>query len=131
MSAKPRRFFLVDDNEIDLTVNAKLIQIAGLAEKVIAFQTAQDFLTAVKEDDEITSFDNIVLLDIMMPIMNGFECAEVFSALPNSIADYFRVYVLSSTIDRNDLRRAGEIPVVLRVLEKPLDTYQLRELLNS
>jgi CheY-like chemotaxis protein len=130
MSTKPRRFFLVDDNEIDLTVNEKLLTLSGLTNDVLTFLDAPSFLSAIQQDPHIQSYENILLLDIMMPGMNGFECAESFAALPSTITAEFRVYVLSSTIDRNDIRRASEIPIVKRVLEKPLDVFLLVDLLS-
>jgi len=128
---KPIRIFLVDDNEIDLVVNAKLVRLGRITEDVISYHEGALFISAVAEMSDFANFQNVLLLDIMMPKMNGFECAIAFGELSPKITDHFKVFVLSSSIDRGDIRRAEEIPSVLRVLEKPLDTYLLKGLISS
>jgi CheY-like chemotaxis protein len=128
---KPVRIFLVDDNEIDLVVNEKLLLLAHLADTVVPFSEAPAFLERVAGAADLDRFHNVLLLDIMMPGMNGFECATAFAALPEEITRHFQVFVLSSSIDRNDIRRADEIRIVQRVLEKPLDAYILKGLISQ
>lgn len=128
---KKLRVYLVDDNDIDLTVNNKLVQLAEITSDIISFSSATSFLEKIKGDTELDQWDNVLLLDIMMPVMSGFDCMEEFEKLPDSITGQFKVYMLSSSIDRNDIRRAEQTKFVKRVLEKPLDTYLLKRLLND
>lgn len=128
---KKLRVYLVDDNDIDLTVNNKLIQLAEITMDIVSFSSASSFLEKIKTDTELDQWDNVLLLDIMMPVMSGFDCMVEFEKLPNTITDHFRVFMLSSSIDRNDIRRAEQTKFVKRVLEKPLDTYLLKRLLND
>lgn len=128
---KKLRVYLVDDNDIDLTVNNKLIQLAEITTDIISFSSATSFLEKIKSDTELDQWDNVLLLDIMMPVMSGFDCMVEFEKLSDSITNQFRVFMLSSSIDRNDIRRAEQTKFVRRVLEKPLDTYLLKRLLND
>lgn len=129
--SKPVRIFLVDDNDIDLTVNSRLILLAEMTQNVIMFNNAAAFLTAIQEDEKLEDFSNVLLLDIMMPGMSGFDCMEAFETLSEKYTSPFTVFMLSSSIDRNDIRRAEATKFVRRVLEKPLDTYILKRLLNE
>jgi CheY-like chemotaxis protein len=123
-------FFLVDDNDIDIAVNSKLLALSGAGEKVISFSGARKFLDYLAENaDGILTHRCVLLLDIMMPNMNGFECVEAFAFLPEEIKKNFTIFMLSSTIDRNDIKRAESTGLVKRVLEKPLDIYLLKKLL--
>jgi CheY-like chemotaxis protein len=63
----------------------------------------------------------------MMPVINGFDCLEHLHQLPEERRKHYSVYMLSSTIDRNDIMRAEAYPLVKKVLEKPLDVYQLKK----
>lgn len=128
---KELRVFLVDDNDIDLTVNNKLIQLAEITRDIVVFSSATAFLNKIQNDAALDQWDNILLLDIMMPGMSGFDCMVEFEKLPDSITSQFRVFMLSSSIDRNDIRRAEQTKFVKRVLEKPLDTYLLKRLLKE
>ena len=123
-------FFLVDDNDIDIAVNSKLLSLSGLGEKVHSFSGARKFLEFVSDHtEEISKNPAVLLLDIMMPNMTGFDCLEEFNQLPVDIKKNFIIFMLSSTIDRNDIKRAEATGLVKRLLEKPLDIYLLKTLL--
>ena len=58
---KQLRVFLVDDNDIDLTVNNKLIQLAEITRDIVVFSSATAFLNKIKDSDEDVwkTFDDI------------------------------------------------------------------------
>ena len=41
-----------------------------------------------------------------------------------------RIYMLSASIDRQELRKAEADPSVIALMEKPLDVYMFRQLLD-
>ncbi len=129
MTGEKVRVFLVDDNDIDLAVNGKLLRIARIADEVHTFQQPRLFLESLPALNDLTEFLNVLLLDIMMPGMNGFEFMHEFLRLPEEVTSKFRIFMLSSTIDRRDIQNAEKTPLVQRVLEKPLDTYLLKSLI--
>lgn len=125
-------FHLVDDNDIDLAVNSKLLELSGISKNIKMYSGATAFLNALEQDP--ASFQvskNIVLLDIMMPHINGFDCLDRLSALPHEVHSVLRVYMLSSSIDRRDIQRAESYALVEKVLEKPLDIYALQNYLRN
>ena len=124
--------YLVDDNDIDIAVNSKLLELGNMGKHVRSFGSAIRFMNELRTNPSaFIGHQNLLLLDIMMPAMNGFEFMNEFQHMPKEITDTFTVYMLSSTIDRNDIRRAEATPHVLRVLEKPLDIYLLKNLLHN
>jgi CheY-like chemotaxis protein len=126
------RFHLVDDNDIDMAVNNKLLQIADISEYIRSYSSATQFLDEINSKPaEFSEGDHVVLLDIMMPKMNGFECLDELQKLPEEFRSHLTVYMLSSSIDRNDIRRAEGYALVHKVLEKPLDIYLLKKSLES
>lgn len=119
---------LVDDNDIDIAVNTKLLQLAEIGGEVVVYSSGTEFLTKIQADPaRWMAQKNVVLLDIMMPGLTGFQCMDQFNELDSTLTDKFYVFMLSSTIDRNDIKRAENTPRVHRVLEKPLDVYQLKK----
>jgi CheY-like chemotaxis protein len=126
------RFHLVDDNDIDMAVNNKLLQIADISEHIHSYSGAMQFVDEINgHRAEFSEGDHVVLLDIMMPKMNGFECLDELEKMPEEIKSHLKVYMLSSSIDRNDIRRAEGYTLVHKVLEKPLDIYLLKKSLES
>lgn len=126
------QFHLVDDNDIDIAVNTKLLQLAQISPHITSYSSATSFLEKINAHTEaFLTTTNVVLLDIMMPNINGFECLERLSQLPEELKSHILVFMLSSSIDRNDIRRAESYPMVQKVLEKPLDIYLLKKSLEG
>jgi len=124
-------FHLVDDNDIDIAVNSKLLQIAKISENIHTYNGAGKFLDHVKSDSFDLSVPNVVLLDIMMPNINGFECLDRLELMPEKIKERITVFMVSSSIDRNDIRKAESYDLVEKILEKPLDIYLLKKYLED
>jgi len=121
---------LIDDNEIDTSVNEKLIKLANLTGNVRTFNSSTQALAFLRENhDQLLPFINVVLLDILMPEMNGFACLKKMASMDEPLKERMCVYMLSSSIDRLDIMKADAEPMVRRVLEKPLDVYLLKKIL--
>lgn len=121
-------FHLVDDNDIDIAVNSKLLQIAKISDKILTYSGAGKFLDFIQSDQFDTSVPHVVLLDIMMPVINGFECLDRLEQMDASIKSHITVFMVSSSIDRNDIRKAESYTLVEKILEKPLDIYLLKKI---
>ncbi len=123
---------LIDDNDIDIAVNSKLLSLAKIGDEVMVYSSGPQFIENISNHHrQLNEADNIVLLDIMMPGMNGFQTMELFNSLDAEMTTSFHIFMLSSSIDRNDIKNAEATPRVLQVLEKPLDVYQLRRLIEG
>lgn len=72
---------------------------------------------------------DVILLDLFMPSWDGWQFLEAFRELdPDRVKDV-RVFVLSSSINPEDHRRAGAYPQVLGVLTKPVSADTLMALI--
>jgi CheY-like chemotaxis protein len=124
--------FLVDDNEIDIVVNSKLLRLANVTDSITAFNSGGQMMSYFSEHAKaLSSQVNVILLDIQMPEKDGFECLDDLATLPKKFIKSTKVFMLSASIDRNDILRAEQKGGVVRVMEKPLDVYLLQRLLKS
>jgi CheY-like chemotaxis protein len=125
--ASTKSFMIIDDSYIDRLVAGMILKRnfndARIYEASDGRQ-AIDWLVANQ-----LSFGNrlIILLDIMMPQMNGFEFLELFENLDDVIKKKITIVMLSSTIDPEDIERARKHAQVKKLLSKPLSANELKE----
>jgi len=118
---KDQKILLVDDDPIFLM----LAELAIKKErsnveifKVFNGEEAIDFLSKEEVDT--------IFLDLNMPIMNGWEFLE---ALGKTEFSENKIFILTSSIDPSDKKRADENPLVAFMLEKPLNREKIEKTL--
>lgn len=122
-------FFLIDDSTFDLFIYEKLLKKSGITDSVRTFNSAHDALKhLVSEADSLP--DSIILLDLQMPDMNGFEFIDEFDQLPESLHKKIKLFMLSSTIDTRDIDKAKASRHIIDLLPKPLEISTLKRKLE-
>lgn len=112
------RVMLIDDSESDLLYTRIILQRASVPYEVLAFETAQDALRVLKAEREPV---DLILLDINMPGMNGFEFLEAYQALRGDQQADAVVVMLTSSPDAADRQRALAFSCVKGYVTKPID----------
>ena len=94
---------LIDDSKIDNAVNKKLLTLSRISEDIEVFTSAQDSLSRIKEVSDSWTSPRLVLLDLLMPEMDGMQWLKEFRKMSQAVQDITKVYVLSASIDRKQL----------------------------
>ncbi len=126
---KSRSIMLVDDNKIDLFIHGEVIKKTGFGGKVICFTSGGDALNHLSDING--EWPDIILLDIHMPIMNGFDFLTRYEKLPEANRQKCKVVMVSSSLDSEDLKKAKTNSEVADFLGKPLDHEKLSALFAS
>ena len=122
-------FFLIDDSTFDLFIYEKLLKKSGITDSVRTFNSARDALKhLVSEADSLP--ESVILLDLQMPDMNGFEFIDEFDHLPESLHNKIKLFMLSSTIDTRDIDKAKASRHIIDLLPKPLEISTLKRKLE-
>jgi CheY-like chemotaxis protein len=122
-------FMIIDDSAFDLFTQEKLLMKSGLASRVTTFASPQQALEHL--DRLISICKTVILLDLQMPDLNGFQFTEEFAKLPESIKSNIRIFMISSTVDSSDIEEAESNPHIIKLLSKPLEISVLRALLEK
>jgi len=117
---------LIDDSSFDLFIYEKLLIKSGITSSVKTFNSARDALKHLIGQAENLP-DIIILLDLQMPDMNGFEFIDEFGQLPETLRQKVRIFMLSSTIDTRDIEKAKASQHIIDLLPKPLEIPFLKK----
>ncbi|WP_183567238.1 response regulator [Mucilaginibacter sp. SP1R1] len=127
---KPVSVLLIDDDEINNFISIKLIKKALLNTEIMACvngKFAIDQLSEIQRKDP-DKMPDYILLDINMPIMNGWEFLEEFKRLNIDPAGKSQIYIISSSVFSNDINKAKSYPLVKDFISKPLNVEKIKEL---
>ena len=120
------RVLLVEDNELNREIAREVLEMAGLTvEEAENGQIAVDMFSASK-----TGYYSLVLMDIQMPIMNGYDAAAAIRALQRP--DALRVPILAMTANAfvEDIQ-AAKAAGMNEHLAKPIDFEALGSVLKK
>jgi CheY-like chemotaxis protein len=130
---KPIRcILLIDDDPDDNYLHHLIIEESGLFDTVRIVENGQkglDYLTQTDHPDYARP--DVILLDINMPGMNGFEFLERYGQLDQSLRSRLVLLMLTTSINSADTKRATQINDVKGYLPKPLTKAMLEKIMND
>lgn len=121
-----KKVLLVDDNEMFRFLNGKILEKSGLAEQVESTHSAREALAMLRKmAGSLLDLPDVVILDLMMPDMDGLEFIQQFSLLPESVTNNVKIALLSSYISPEDKALSLSYDAVIDVIDKPLNKEKL------
>lgn len=124
-----RKVMIVDDDEVSNFVCTSTIEQAGISNDIIAFLTARDALDFIEQAiaNAVELLPDLILLDINMPVMNGWDFMEAYKKLMPTINKNIVIIILTSSVYQKDKEKAGTYAEISDFASKPLDTSVLLE----
>lgn len=120
------RVLLVEDNELNRELATVILEDLGLI-----VDTAQNGIEAVEKVKKLTvELYDVILMDIQMPLMNGYEAARTIRSLKNEKLASIPIIALSANAFDEDKERSLVVGMNAHIA-KPLNNDELIRTIND
>lgn len=131
MLTPPLHFIVIDDSKLNCFIAEKIIRNNPAETSVHVFMEASEALDYIAHRPDSESFSRtIVIVDIQMPVMNGFEFVESFERLPARTRVQYDIFMISSSVNESDHSRISNYQSVKKLMQKPLTKEMLAYIID-
>jgi response regulator RpfG family c-di-GMP phosphodiesterase len=123
---------VIDDEELD-SVIFKIIMKRVLTDPHIeSFKNAKIAIEKLSEinKENPEHLPDYIFLDLTMPEMNGWQFLAEFDKLKIDPLKKSKIYILSSSINNDDITRSKSNPLVTDFVSKPLDFNKIKNIFS-
>ena len=121
-----KTIWVIDDDIIYKTIMKKIIQKSEKFSKTLTFSNGEEGINALKSlQKNNEQLPDIILLDIDMPVMDGWGFMSEIELLIPLLQCSIPIYISSSSIAIEDKLRAKNNPNILGYMSKPISLEDL------
>lgn len=119
--------WIVDDDHIYVYAAQKQLSLHAAIKHTSVFANGKLAMDALNELlSKKASLPRIILLDINMPVMDGWEFMEAFNALADDALRTVAIFMVSSSIYEEDTERAKTYKQIKQYIQKPLNKEKIK-----
>ena len=121
---------IIDDDPVFVFGTKKIMELANFSSSIMVFHNGHEALQKLKPIIEKgENIPEVILLDLNMPIMDGWEFLDEFIEIPTS--KQITIYNVTSSVDPADSKRAEKYDNVSNYLVKPIRSEDLKSILEN
>jgi CheY-like chemotaxis protein len=121
-----KNILLVDDDSIANFLIEKIVQSTGLARNIYKALNGKEALTFFQDEKDESVLPEVVLLDLNMPIMNGFEFLKAFHSL--QLKENVLIILVTSSSNPSDIEQAKSLGIRY-YLTKPISAETIKSIM--
>lgn len=129
---KIKNICVIDDDKIFQYLTHRVITDTHLVKEIEIFSNGLDaihFLESVSLDKK--KLPDIILLDLFMPVMDGWAFLNEYVELQSKLAKKIPIYIVSSSIDPIDIQKSKSINSVIDFIVKPMTKEIFLQIMKS
>jgi CheY-like chemotaxis protein len=125
MQENSKQVFVVDDDEIFHFILKKMLEQQTKGLKVTSFLCAEDAIAQL-EHLPVASRPSLIILDMNMQRMNGWDFIDAYRDLKSSLMLQIPIIMCSSSMDMRDMQKVKRTPELMAYITKPLDPVKVK-----
>ncbi len=115
------KVFIIDDDPIHQRIAQIMIDKHQIYEEYKSYTEAGKALEFLQENSSVAeNLPDVILLDLNMPVVDGWDFLDQFDKLKDSMAKPIRIFIVSSSVDEKDILRSHNYSYVHGFISKPL-----------
>tara|TARA_R110002051_G_scaffold325871_1_gene432735 strand:- start:28593 stop:29000 length:408 start_codon:yes stop_codon:yes gene_type:complete len=130
--SKFKSICIIDDDPICVFGIRKMIDQVNFFNEIAVYanglEAIQDFKKKLVENLPLPS---TILLDLNMPIMDGWDFLEDFKKIPFEDRKNVRIHIVSSSVDSRDLTKANSYKEVNNFFTKPITKENIDRVIDE
>ena len=125
--------YVVDDDRIYHFLLKNLFKQNGITINATFFNNGQEAIEAIKATRNAgEEMPDLILLDVNMPIMNGWQFLEEYDKIKVALPKLSTIYMISSSNDEVDINKAkGYGDIVVDYFLKPICKEDLDKIFTT
>jgi CheY-like chemotaxis protein len=129
MIAPSKYVVLIEDDQAMNYYHQRLFVKQDFADEVLSYHFAVEALNGIKSLQQVTLL--YIFLDLNMPQMDGWHFIEELEKLKFDSNTQIKLFVLSSSVNPNDMMKAKQNSAVTDYLSKPLSIETITNIITT
>lgn len=128
---RKKNILLVDDDRVANFLSEKIIAAMGIAEEVFSVTNGREALNVLSQSHtDQKALPDVIILDLNMPIMDGFEFIRAFQKLNIPQKEQMIIIVVTSSNNPEDIERAKSYGIK-HYLTKPISLESVKSIIQE
>ena len=134
MNQKLDCILLIDDDKATNFLNKRLLTKMDVTENIQIARNgieAIDYIKNAIAGDPAHPWPDMILLDINMPMVNGWEFLDEYEQMPASVRESTIILMLTTSLKREDQDKAESKSTVKGYIKKPLTQAEIERIITT
>ena len=127
-----KRACIIDDDTIFVYGIKRIMNEIDFCDEIIVYANGESALNELGSlVQEGKKLPDVILLDLNMPVMDGWVFLDDFVKIPSHNQEHLSLYLLTSSINPSDIEKAKNYPIVNNFISKPVTISDLKHMLKE
>lgn len=122
-----KEILIIEDNTAAAILVQSVIEQAGYKHDFKIASSCKEAINQISHYENIDSFPEIIILDLYLPGLNGWDFLERISKHSPKLKS--KIVILTTSIRREDLVKATKFPQVIGYYNKPITITKAKDLM--